>query len=86
MYLNNFVPLFAFEVVFFCIGQLAGVKSCGNCGFSCLWVDPVLYLLGLGFLTVKLWSMVMCTGHAMSLRHDGLAPDMSHVSSLEVLF
>ena len=49
-------------------------------------VGPVLYLLGVCSLKVKLWSLVMYSEHAMSLRHDGLDLDMSHVSSLEVRF
>ena len=49
-------------------------------GWSCV------VLVGGLPLKVKLWSLVMYSEHAMSLRHDGLDLDMSHVSSLEVRF
>ena len=65
-HLNNFVPLFAFEA----IGQLAA------CRFSCLWVGLLSYLMRVCSFKVKLWASVMCLGHAMPLRHDGLDLDL----------
>ena len=82
------MPLFAFEKVYFALDSLqlsSHVETLVSVVFG-LVLCLVLYLLGVCSLKVKLWSLAMCPGHAMSLRHDGLDLDMPPVSSLEVRF
>ena len=75
---NNFVLLFAFEVVFFAVDSLQ--PSSYVVTVVSVVFELVLCCTCWRFVPLKLWSLVMCPRHAMSLRHDGLDLDMSQAS------